>query len=142
MARYMGIDVGTVRIGVALSDVNASIASPHTTVEAKRTGEAAREIAGMVDDNDVEAIVIGWPLEMDGTEGRATDFVRRFTEALGARLDQRGLSVPIERWDERMTSMGAESVLLEADLTRQKRRDVIDRVAASKILQSYLNSLD
>jgi putative Holliday junction resolvase len=142
MGCLLGIDVGSKRIGVAISDINRSIASPHGTVDGGDLGEAAEEIAELVEAEQPDAIVVGWPLNLDGTEGRATQMVRDFVAAVEDELEGRGEALPIERWDERMSSKGAESVLLEADLSRDRRRAVVDRVAAAKILQSYLDSLD
>jgi putative Holliday junction resolvase len=142
MTTYLGIDVGKKRVGLAVSDVNASVASPLETLKDASWSEMAETIVERIKERDIEAIVVGWPLRLDGSEGRSVDMVRRFEGALNAALDAHGLDVPIERWDERMTSQGAEQVLIDADMSRRKRRPVIDRVAAAKILQNYLDALD
>jgi putative Holliday junction resolvase len=136
--RYMGIDVGTKRYGVALSDVGGSIASPHETLEVADLEEAVSRVVDLVASQSVAVLVVGWPVRMDGTEGRAVEHVRRFVEHLQDALEDP--SPEIVRWDERLTSSAAEDVLLEADLSRQRRRDVIDKVAASRILQNYLDA--
>jgi putative Holliday junction resolvase len=142
MTTYLGIDVGHKRVGLAVSDVNASVASPLETLEDASWSEMAATIVERIEARDVDALVVGWPLRLDGTEGRSVDMVRRFESALRTALEERDLEIPIERWDERMTSQGAEQVLIDADMSRRKRRPVIDRVAAAKILQNYLDSLD
>ena len=142
MTTYLGIDVGHKRVGLAVSDVNASVASPLETLEDATWAEMAETIVERIRERSIDAIVVGWPLRLDGAEGRSVDMVRRFEGALTDTLDAHNLEIPIERWDERMTSQGAEQVLIDADMSRRKRRPVIDRVAAAKILQNYLDALD
>lgn len=133
--RVMGLDFGTKTIGVAVSDELALTGQGVTTI--RRTGihkdiEALREI---VRARDVQRVVLGLPLNMDGSEGpRAAD-----TRAFAARLES-SLALPVELWDERLTTVAAERALLEANMSREKRRAVIDQVAASLILQSWLDA--
>lgn len=136
----MGIDVGSRRIGVAFSDVEGRVATAHSTVEAAPRDEAVDELVDLVEERSVERVVFGWPVRMDGTEGRATEAVDAFMEAFGARCEERGVDVALDRWDERLSSKEAESVLIDADLSRERRRGVVDRVAAARILQTYLDA--
>ena len=136
----MGIDVGTRRIGVAFSDVGGRVATPHSTIEVDSVEEGAEQIAELGRDRDTVTVVVGWPVRMDGTEGRMVDLVERFLEALERECERLDWEVDVERWDERLSSVEAESVLVDADLSRKKRKGVVDRVAASRILQSYLDA--
>ncbi len=140
MARYMGVDVGTDRIGLAFSDVDGRVATAHSTLEVETTAEAAREIAELGRDRGVSVVVVGWPIRMDGTEGRATEMVRRFLEAFEQACEPLDWEIDLDRWDERLSSSEAESVLIDADLSRRRRRGVVDRVAAARILQNYLDA--
>lgn len=130
----MGLDVGDRRIGIALSDESLLIASPRETLE--RRGNA-RDIAHLLDlarREDVSEIVVGMPLSMDGEAGPQAEKVGRFVEAL-----QSSTEITVTTWDERLTTVSAERALLEADMSRSRRRGTVDRVAAALILQSYLD---
>lgn len=142
MSRSVGLDVGTRRIGVAVSDEQGSFAMPHSTVDARDRQAAVEAIRRIVDERDARAVVVGWPLNMDGSEGRATRRVGKLVERLEAALDEAGLHPEIVRWDERLTTTAAESMLVEADVTRRRRKDVVDQIAATHILQGYLDSTD
>ena len=134
MGRVMGVDVGTVRVGVALSDEQGVIARPHATVPRegeRRTAEAIRAIAA---ENDVERIVVGLPLRMNGTEQPSTLDARAMGEAIRS-----ATGLPVVEWDERLTSAQAERALIEGNVRREKRRLVVDQVAAALMLQSYLD---
>ncbi len=133
--RYMGLDVGDRRIGVALSDESALIASPRETLE--RTGNK-KDIAYLLElarREEVSEILVGMPWMLDGTSGPQADKVSRFVEALRASTE-----ITITTWDERFSTVRAEQALIEADVSREKRRGVVDRVAAAIILQSYLDA--
>lgn len=133
--RLMGLDVGDKRIGIALSDETALIASPRETLE--RRGNR-RDIAHLLDlarREEVSEIVAGMPFSLDGSQGPQVQKVERFIEALKAETD-----LPITMWDERLTTVGAERALLEGNVTRAKRKQTIDKVAAALILQGYLDS--
>jgi putative Holliday junction resolvase len=135
MTRIIGIDIGTVRVGVALSDEEQMIASPLVTLEARPRSSAVRDVAAIVDEHEATALVYGLPFNLDGTEGRAAKRTRRFIRALESELD-----IPCMEWDERMTSVVAERTLIEADMSRKKRKKVVDQVAATLILQSWLDA--
>ena len=132
MARILGIDYGDARIGIAMSDETAFLASPLTTVQAGKA--AAAEVAALVEQHGVETIVIGLPLNMDGTAGPATDKVRAFSKTLAKRT-----SVPIVESDERLTTVTAHHNLREAGLDGKKRKGVIDMASAQIILQDWLD---
>ncbi len=133
MGRILGIDHGDVRIGIAMSDETAFLASPLTTV---RNGKAAvDEIVALVEEHGVETIVIGLPLNMDGSCGPATEKVRKFSARLARRTD-----VPIIESDERLTTVTAHHNLREAGLDGKKRKGVVDMAAAQVILQDWLDS--
>lgn len=135
MSRALAIDIGTVRIGIAMSDESRMIASPFRTIEARPTNKAIASIGTILLEHDIQQIIFGLPLELDGTEGRASKRTRKLIAALEATTD-----VPCEPWDERMTSVVAERTLIEADMSRKKRKKVVDQLAATLILQSWLDS--
>lgn len=132
--KILGIDVGSVRIGVALSDPLGLTAQPFAVLDRRRCDPIAR-IVELVREHEVTRIVVGWPLTLAGAAGLATQAVEAFVGELASRLE-----VPIERWDERLTTAAAERAMLEAGARRAKRRESIDKVAAALILQSYLDA--
>lgn len=132
MGRILGIDFGAVRIGVAMSDETAFLASPLTTV---RNGKAAAdEVAALVREHAVETIVIGLPYNMDGSMGPAVEKVRAFSKKLARKTD-----VPIVESDERLTTVAAHDQLRAAGLDGKKRKGVVDMAAAQIILQDWLD---
>lgn len=136
MARILGIDHGTARIGLALSDELELVASPLKTLDAG--AQPLREIAEIVRARRVEKIVVGLPLHMSGEHGEAAERVEKFVEQLGKALRH---EVPIELVDERLSSLEAEASLSRAGITdRHARREVVDQLAAVIILQEHLNS--
>lgn len=134
MGRIMGLDIGSKRIGIALSDrmyITAQGLESYTRQEERDVDY----IADLVLKYDVERIVCGLPLHMNGDEGLSAEMVRAFA----AKLEEK-ISVPICFCDERLTTMQAERMLIDADVSRKKRRQVVDKMAAVLILQSYLES--
>lgn len=131
--RILGIDHGDVRIGIAMSDETAFLASPLATIQ--NTKAAIGEIVALVVEYRVETIVIGLPRNMDGSYGPATVKVRAFAELLKEQID-----VPIVEWDERLSTVSAHNALREAGLDGRKRKGVVDQVAARIILQNYLDA--
>jgi len=127
--RVLGVDPGKVRVGLAVTDADGLIATPLRVVE--RRG-ACEEIQQTAADLEVETIVVGLPLNMDGTEGPSAEDAR----ALGERLSAAGLQV--EYLDERLTTVGAERVLIESGHSRRRRREITDAVAATIVLEAYL----
>ncbi len=132
--RAMGLDIGSKRIGVAISDQSGLIAQALETIDSKGSERDIRRLLEIVRDYDVTEIVIGIPYNMDGSEGPQVEKVRKFKDLISENVD-----VPVYEWDERLTTVAAERVLLEADMSRAKRRKVIDRVAAALILQGHLD---
>lgn len=132
--RLLGVDVGDVRVGLALSDAGQVVASPFATIPGHdAVDRVARDVAAAMDGHDVVGIAVGYPRSMDGREGAAGNRCRRVAEGLAEIT-----SLPVLLWDERYSTVEAERTLLEADVRRRRRREVIDRVAASLILQGVL----
>ena len=133
--RVLGIDVGTVRIGIALCDEERMVATPLVTVPGRDQQAALSQIVSLIEEHNITELVAGLPLDLDGTTGRAAKRTMRFLDRLEKRS---GLDVHLI--DERLTSVQAERSLLEADLSRSRRKEVVDQVAAALILQSWLDS--
>lgn len=136
MGTWLGLDVGERRIGVAVSDPGGVFAQPLTTLDLGREGrEAVLERLGeLARARDVGGVVVGLPRHMSGDEGVGAEAARRFAELL-----ERRLGLPVEMWDERLSSVEAERRLVEAGVRRRKRREVVDRVAAAIVLQAFLD---
>jgi putative Holliday junction resolvase len=135
-ARLLGLDVGTKTVGMALSDVTRSIATPYDTVRRTKFTADAKSIRDVVETNGVGALVIGLPLHLDGSEGRRAQSTRAFARNLAAHVE-----VPMVFWDERLSTAAVERHLIEADASRKRRAEVIDRMAAAYILQGALDRL-
>lgn len=133
MGRALGIDHGTVRIGIAMSDETAFLASPLTTVQNGKG--AVDEIVALVLEYNVETIIIGLPLNMDGSLGPATEKVRKFSAKLAKKTE-----VPIVECDERLTTVTAHHNLRAAGLDGKQRKRVVDMAAAQIILQDWLDA--
>jgi putative Holliday junction resolvase len=135
-ARLIGIDLGTKTLGLALSDVNRSIASGLTTLRRSKFAADAAQLLALAAEHGVGGFVLGLPFNLDGSQGPRVQATRAFARNLG-RLSP----LPILLWDERLSTAEAERSLLEADASRKRRAEVIDKVAATLILQSALNRL-
>jgi len=133
----MGLDVGDKTIGIALSDELGLTAQPFQTLKRKGDAEALRTIRRIVDERGISAVIVGLPKNMDGTIGRQARRVMAFAERIEATLD-----VPIVHWDERLSTVAAERILIQADVSRAKRKEHVDKLAAAVILQGYLDSDD
>lgn len=131
--RLMGLDIGSKRIGVAISDELGITSQPLTTLPAGKLPDFLAALRRLVDDYQVGAIVIGLPRHMNGDLGEGGEEVLK----LGERIRQY-LQLPVFYWDERLSTVAAERTLLEGDVRRGRRRQVIDRLAASWILGGYL----
>ena len=129
-----GLDLGTQTIGVALSDPLRQVASPIRTIKRKKFTLDAAALEEILAARDVAGIVLGLPLNMDGSEGPRCQSTRAFARNMAARI-----ALPIGFWDERLSTVAAERALLEADTSRKRRGEVIDHVAASYILQGALD---
>jgi len=134
--RAVGIDYGTVRIGVAVSDDLGMLAHPHETVAGEKVTEAIKRLAEIVKDRKAEVVVLGLPLNMDGSEGPAVKKVRAFQKKLRKVLPD---TVAIVEEDERLTTVAASDKLSEAGKSDKDQRDSIDQAAAVEILQGYLD---
>ncbi|MGZ3460197.1 MAG: Holliday junction resolvase RuvX [Archangium sp.] len=133
--RTLGLDVGTKTIGVAASDALGLTAQTVTTIRRTSLKADLAALAELVREYEAERFVVGLPLNMDGTEGPRAEATRRFVDTL-----TQALGLPVELWDERLSTVAAQRTLLEADLSRAKRREVIDQMAAQFILQGWLDA--
>lgn len=131
----LGLDVGDRRIGVALSDETATLASSLPTLERVGPRKDLKAVAALVRQHGAVEIVVGLPLRMDGSVGPQAEKVREFAEAL-----KPVARVPVHYWDERLTTVQAERTLIEGDVSRQRRKGLVDQLAAVLILQSYLDA--
>lgn len=133
----LGLDVGTKTVGIAISDSALIIASPLMVIRRTKFSTDAKTLFNLVDENNVGALVVGLPVEMDGNEGRQAQSVRTFVDNL---LDLRDLNIAF--WDERLSTVAVERMMVEkADLSRKKRNKVVDRAAAAYILQGVIDFL-
>ena len=129
----MGFDVGSRTIGVAISDELGMTAQGLKTINRKSMEEDLEEISTIIAQFNIEKIVVGLPVNMDGTIGKQAEMIFQWIKILKEKF-----SLPVETWDERLSTVEASRVLLEADLSRKKRKKVIDKLAAVLILQGYL----
>ena len=138
-AVLMGLDPGTKTIGVAVSDPGWQIASPLETVKRTKFTKDAERLETLIQERKVGGIVMGLPVNMDGTEGPRAQSVRQMARNL---VHLRGWTVPIAFWDERLSTSAVERFLTdEADMTRKRRGEVVDKMAAAYILQGALDAL-
>ncbi len=132
--RILGLDIGSQTIGVAISDEMCVTAQGLKTVRRKSKEEDFKEINTVIMEYEIGKIVVGLPKNMDGTFGQQAEMVFKWIKALKDRIH-----LPMVTWDERLSTVGATQILLEADLSRKKRKKVIDKLAAVLILQGYLD---
>lgn len=132
----MGLDLGTVTIGVALSDVRRGVATPLRTLKRTKFRQDAAALLAIAAERGIAGVILGLPVNMDGTEGPRAQATRAFARNL-----ERLTPLPIAFWDERLSTVAAERALIEADMTRKRRSEVIDAVAAGYILQGALDRL-
>jgi putative holliday junction resolvase len=135
-ARLIGLDVGTKTIGLALSDTRRVIATPLETIQRRRFREDAARLFALADTHLARGMVIGLPLTLAGSDGPRTQSVRQFARNLIALRD-----IPILFWDERLSTAAVTREMIAADLTRKRRGEIVDRVAAAYILQGCLDYL-
>lgn len=134
--RLLGLDLGAKTIGLALSDVLRSIATPMETIRRTKFTKDAEALITIIEKEDVGALVLGLPLSMDGSEGPRCQSTRQFAANLLEKID-----IPIVLWDERLSSAAVERVLIgDVDMTRKRRRDVVDKAAAAYILQGAMDA--
>ncbi|SFS97476.1 Holliday junction resolvase RuvX [Marininema halotolerans] len=133
--RIMGMDVGEKRVGIAVSDLMGWTAQGVETVARTKDDQWLLRVSELIREYEVESIIVGLPRNMDGTIGDKGKSCQEIAEMLKERF-----SLPVELWDERLSTMAVERTLIEADMSRKKRRKVVDKMAASWILQGYLDS--
>ena len=132
--RVMALDYGDVRIGIALSDVTRFLASGYENYTRINLDADCKHIADIISNNNVKVVVLGLPINMDGSRGVRVEKTYEFAEKL-----KEYTSAKIDFLDERLTSVSAEKILISADVSRKKRKDVLDKLSATIILQNYLD---
>ena len=135
--RIIGLDLGTKRIGVSICDENQSIATPFKTLIKKDTKQFINEIKEIVDENDVKAIIIGNPINMDGSLGKSSQSVKDIANNIS-----KSINLPICLWDERLSTVGAFKISSQLDINVSKREKDIDKNAATFILQGAIDYLN
>lgn len=131
----MGLDVGEKRIGVAVTGESNRVAFPECVIDNRRNDDVFERIGRLADEKNISCIVVGLPLNMDGTCGKQAEKVIKFAESL-----EKKTGSEVKLWDERLSTREAEHVLLSAEMSRRKRKEVVDKLAAQLILQSYIDS--
>jgi putative Holliday junction resolvase len=134
--RVMGLDVGEKTIGIAVSDTSFSIATPVETIRRKKFTADAERLKVLVAEHNVGGFVVGLPINMDGSEGPRSQSVRAFANNLLGKID-----LPLAFWDERLSTAAVTRTMLEADLSRARRAELVDKLAAAYILQGLLDHL-
>lgn len=134
--RLLGLDVGEKTIGLALSDVGRMIATPFKTINRGKFSKDADELLAIIKTQNVGGLVIGYPVNMDGTEGPRCQSIRQFARNLSEKT-----ALPLLLSDERMSTMAVTRTMMDADLSRQRRAELVDKMAASYILQGVLDIL-
>ena len=129
----MGIDYGDARTGVAISDLLCSIVGTTTVIHSRRMDKTLEEVCRIVSENDIEEIAVGLPKNMNGTEGPRAELCREFAQKL-----EEATGLPVKLWDERRTTVEAHNILNEHNYHGKKRKNTVDAVAASLILEGYL----
>lgn len=133
--RIMGLDIGHKRIGVAMSDVTELIAQNLITLKRKDLSYDLKILKDLIEKKQVGLIIVGLPLNMNGSVSKKAHEILEFIEILKHKFE-----LPIETYDERLSSKEAESILIKGDVSRRKRKDKIDKIAAQLVLQNYLDS--
>ncbi len=134
--RIMGLDLGTKTIGVAISDGMRYSATPLETIKRTKFTQDAIRLEELIAQNNIAAIILGLPLNMDGSEGPRVQSTRAFARSLAQRI-----SLPIAFWDERLSTSAVTRMMIDADLRRDRRAEIVDKLAASYILQGALDRL-
>ena len=137
MYKIMALDYGDARTGVAISDLMCSIVGSTCVIPSRNTEKAIADIVKLAKDNSVGHIVVGLPKNMDGTEGVRAELCREFAAKIGE-----ATGLPVTMWDERRTTVEAHNILSQHNYHGKKRKNTVDAVAASLILEGYLNSLN
>ena len=135
-SRLLGIDLGTKRIGIAISDYNQKIATPLQTLDKSKQGILINELESIIAENDIKGIIIGNPINMDGTYGKSSQSAKDIAINISNKID-----IPVSLWDERLSTVGAFNLSSELDVNVSKRERDIDKFAAAFILQGALDYL-
>ncbi|MCP4922960.1 MAG: Holliday junction resolvase RuvX [bacterium] len=135
--RLLGIDLGSKTIGLSTADALWSIASPLKTLKRASIQKDTEALKTLIQDENIQGLVIGWPISMDGREGERCTLTQRFVDTVLVEM-----GCPILKWDERLSTMAVNRTLLEADVSRAKRAKVVDKMAAAYILQGALDRLN
>ena len=135
-SRLLGIDLGTKRIGIAISDYNQKIATPLHTLDKSKQVKFIEELQSIITENDIKGIIIGNPINMDGTYGKSSQSAKDIAINLSNKID-----IPVSLWDERLSTVGAFNLSSELDVNVSKRERDIDKFAAAFILQGALDYL-
>ena len=135
-SRLLGIDLGTKRIGIAISDYNQKIATPLQTLDKSKQGKLIDELESIITENDIKGIIIGNPINMDGTYGKSSQSAKDIAINISNKID-----IPVSLWDERLSTLGAFNLSSELDVNVSKRERDIDKFAAAFILQGALDYL-
>ena len=133
-SRLLGIDLGTKRIGIAISDYNQKIATPLQTLEKSKQGKLIDELESIITEYDIKGIIIGNPINMDGTYGKSSQSAKDTAINISNKID-----IPVSLWDERLSTVGAFNLSSELDINVSKREKDIDKFAAAFILQGALD---
>ena len=133
-SRLLGIDLGTKRIGIAISDYNQKIATPLQTLDKSKQGKLIDEIESIITEYDIKGIIIGNPINMDGTYGKSSQSAKDIAINISNKID-----IPVSLWDERLSTVGAFNLSSELDINVSKRGKEIDKFAAAFILQGALD---
>ena len=133
-SRLLGIDLGTKRIGIAISDYNQKIATPLQTLDKSKQGKLIDELESIITENDIKGIIIGNPINMDGTYGKSSQSAKDTAINISKKID-----IPVSLWDERLSTVGAFNLSSELDINVSKREKDIDKFAATFILQGALD---
>ncbi|MDP1975246.1 MAG: Holliday junction resolvase RuvX [Alphaproteobacteria bacterium] len=134
--RLLGFDLGEKTLGIALSDLDRMIATPLETLIKDKFSKLLEEIQTIIQKHNIKGIVIGLPMNMNGSEGPRCESVRQFAKNIEPTID-----LPLLFWDERLSTMAVSRIMIEADLTRKRQKQVVDKMAASYILQGALDAL-
>lgn len=136
MARVMGVDLGKKRIGIAMSDEAGIIAQPLTNIKKTTRNKDIENILALASEHGAKTIVVGVPYNMDGSTGPGAKYALKFIEL----LNESSSDLQVFSWDERLSTRAVERVLIEGDVSRAKRKQVVDKLAASYILQGWMES--
>ena len=134
--RLLGLDLGSKTIGLALSDVRLTIASPMETIKRKKFTQDAERLLTIIQEQNVGGLVLGLPKNMDGSEGPRCQSTRQFAKNIAEKTD-----IAISFWDERLSTIAVTRTLIEADASRKRQSELVDKLAASYILQGVLDNL-